>query len=383
MRPAAPARSSAWPLAWVWIGLIVYASLHPFTGWRWPVPPPGQSAWMLLWLPAPHSSRFDLWGNFLAYLPLGCLVTIARLRGGEATGAAAARTLATGALLSLGMEWLQILLPLRAPSRIDWALNAAGTACGIALAWLLHGLGALRRWQRVREGWLVPHGTGGLALLLFWPVGLLFPTPLPFALGQGLVRLAEQLDAALVGTAFEGWAEIPTPEGPLAPGLEVLTIALGLLAPCLVGFVMSRRLWQRLVLLAGALLIGLTATTLSTALNFGPEHALTWIAPSLHTGLMLAVLLGTVLALLPRRLTAALGLVALTTLLALVNQIGADPYFAESLRDWEQGRFIRFHGLAQWVGWLWPLAAMLFLIARAVDPGEPGTRAQRSASTLR
>ena len=25
-----------------------------------------------------------------------------------------------------------------------------------------------------------------------------------------------------------------------------------------------------------------------------------------------------------------------------------------SLQAWEQGRFIRFHGLAQWVGWLWP-----------------------------
>lgn len=371
MRSDPTTRSSAWPLAWVWIGLIVYASLHPFIGWRWPTPAAGQPMWMLLWLPWTHSSRFDLWGNFLAYLPLGCLVMIARLRGAESPAAAALRTLATGTLLSLGMEWLQILLPLRAPSRIDWALNSAGTACGIASTWLLHSLGALRLWQRVRESWLVPHGASGLALLLFWPVGLLFPTPLPFALGQGLSRFVAQLDAALVDTAFEGWAEVPTPDGPLAPGLEMLTIALGLLAPCLIGFVMSRRLWQRLVLLGGALLIGLTATTLSTALNFGPEHALTWIAPSLRTGLTLATVLGLVLALLPRRLTAALGLVALTALLALVNQIGADPYFAESLRDWEQGRFIRFHGLAQWVGWLWPLAALLFLIARTVEASPP------------
>ena len=29
---------------------------------------------------------------------------------------------------------------------------------------------------------------------------------------------------------------------------------------------------------------------------------------------------------------------------------------------WEQGRFIRFHGLARWVGWLWPYLAMVWLL---------------------
>ena len=48
----------------------------------------------------------------------------------------------------------------------------------------------------------------------------------------------------------------------------------------------------------------------------------------------------------------------------LVAQAPSDPYFAESLLAWEQGRFARFHGLAQWVGWLWPYAAMGWLIAR-------------------
>ncbi|MCK6424357.1 MAG: VanZ family protein [Burkholderiaceae bacterium] len=366
-----PPRSSAWPVAWVWIGLIVYASLHPFGGWHWPHGSDARAWWEMFRLPAPHSSRFDLWGNFLAYLPLGALVAIARLRDGHRRLPAGLHALAVGVLLSLLMEQLQHLLPLRAPSRIDWALNSAGTAVGAGAALLLEALGALRLWQRVREGWLVPHGATGLALLLFWPVGLLFPTPLPFAQGQGLARLADWLEETLAGSAFEGWVRLPSPEGPLPPGLELLAIALGLLAPCLVGFVMTRHVWQRLLLLLGAAAIGPAAATLSTALNFGPEHAATWIGPALRGALVLALLLGCVLALLPRRLTAALGLVALTTLLALVNQIGADPYFAATLRDWEQGRFIRFHGLAQWVGWLWPLAALGFLIARLVEAPTP------------
>ena len=45
------------------------------------------------------------------------------------------------------------------------------------------------------------------------------------------------------------------------------------------------------------------------------------------------------------------------------------PYFAQSLHGWEQGRFIRFHGAAQWVGWLWPYAAIVYLLTRLAGTG--------------
>jgi 2',3'-cyclic-nucleotide 2'-phosphodiesterase (5'-nucleotidase family) len=48
-----------------------------------------------------------------------------------------------------------------------------------------------------------------------------------------------------------------------------------------------------------------------------------------------------------------------------VAQAPADPYFAASLHGWEQGRFIRFHGLAQWIGWCWPYAATLWLLRQS------------------
>ena len=63
------------------------------------------------------------------------------------------------------------------------------------------------------------------------------------------------------------------------------------------------------------------------------------------------------------QLAAALGLAVTSAGLMLVAQAPSDPYFALSLQAWEQGRFIHFHGLAQWVGWLWPLAALLWLAA--------------------
>jgi hypothetical protein len=35
-----------------------------------------------------------------------------------------------------------------------------------------------------------------------------------------------------------------------------------------------------------------------------------------------------------------------------------------TLQTWEQGQFIRFHGLIQWLGWLWPYALLLYLVNR-------------------
>ena len=64
-----------------------------------------------------------------------------------------------------------------------------------------------------------------------------------------------------------------------------------------------------------------------------------------------------------RRLAAVLGLMVLAALLALVTQAPPDAYFALSLQAWEQGRFIRFHGASQWVGWLWPYLAMAYLMS--------------------
>jgi hypothetical protein len=56
-------------------------------------------------------------------------------------------------------------------------------------------------------------------------------------------------------------------------------------------------------------------------------------------------------------------LLALSVSVSLLNQAPESPYFAQTLQAWEQGRFIRFHGLAQWLGWLWPFAAMVYLLA--------------------
>jgi hypothetical protein len=122
-------------------------------------------------------------------------------------------------------------------------------------------------------------------------------------------------------------------------------------------------------LAVGAAALTGAVLTLSTALNYGPQHAFAWRAPSTLPGLALGLVASFVLAPLPRRVVAALGLVALTALVTMVAQAPSDPYLEQSLQSWEQGRFIRFHGLAQWVGWLWPYAALGWLLRRVATRG--------------
>ena len=68
---------------------------------------------------------------------------------------------------------------------------------------------------------------------------------------------------------------------------------------------------------------------------------------------------------LPQRVSAVLLLVVLTIHLALLNDAPTSAYFAQTLLVWEQGRFIRFYGLGQWLGWLWPFATLVYVLLRA------------------
>jgi hypothetical protein len=118
------------------------------------------------------------------------------------------------------------------------------------------------------------------------------------------------------------------------------------------------------MLVLGLVVLGVAATTLSTALSFGPVHAMAWVTPWSLPALLLAAVLALASTVVQPRAAAGLGLAVMGALAVLVSQAPVDPYFAHSLQNWEQGRFIRFHGLALWIGWLWPYVAMTWLLSR-------------------
>ena len=364
--------SSASPLAVWFVALIVYASLYPFAGWR----VPGVSPFAFLTLPWPRWwTSFDLISNLFGYLPLGALVFGALVRTGSRPRLAFGLAFVGGTLLSLAMEFLQNFLPNRVSSNVDLGLNSLGTLLGAALGGLVHQRGGVERWQAARDRWFIGRSAGGLALLLLWPLGLLFPLPVPLGVGQVLAQLQEAIANVVQDTPvadwFDGWATAELERTALSPAGDFSLMALGLLAPCMVAFSITWPGWRRLVLVLVAAAVGCLGTTLSTALNFGPQHAFAWSTPQALAAMGFAMLLAALLSLAPHRVAAGLGLLASTALVAIVTQAPSDPYFAQSLQGWEQGRFIRFHGAARWVGWLWPYVVIVYLLVRLAARDEP------------
>ncbi len=355
------AKTVAWPLSLALMALIIYASLYPFAEWR------NQGISPLAFLTAPlpkYWTGFDVAVNVMGYAPLGFFLALTGLRSGHGKWAML-MALGAGMLLSLVMETLQSYLPSRVPSNVDLALNTLGVAMGASVAWALERLGALGRWSRFRERWLAPDARGALALLVLWPMALLFPAAVPMGLGQIFERLEIALAETLEGTPFLVWLPVRDIElQPLVPLAELVCVALGALVPLLLGYGVVRTLWRRAVFAVVMLAAGIAVSALSAALSYGPQHAWAWLDMPVRAGLMLATAMAVLLLPLGRRGAAALALLALAIQLGLLNQAPASAYFAQTLQTWEQGRFIRFHGLVQWLGWLWPYAALLYLLSR-------------------
>ena len=365
-------RSSAVPLAWLYAALIVYASLYPFFPWR----VPGVSPLAFLGLPWPrYWTWFDLITNLLGYIPFGGLVYGAVVRSGGRARPALFWAVVAGTGLSFAMEFTQNFVPQRVASNVDLGTNALGTLIGAGLGYGVASRGLVELWEVARDRWFIRRSAGGLALLVLWPIGLLFPLPVALGQGQVLEKVQEAIAALVDGTPlapwFEGWADVELDQAALSPGGEFALIVLGLLGPCMVAFVVARPGWRRLVLVLGAAALAGLTTTLSTALNFGPQHMLAWSTPQALAAFATAIVLAALLSVMPRRAAAGLGLMALTALVIGVAQAPSDPFFAQSLQAWEQGRFIRFYGVARWVGWLWPYAAIVYLLARLGARDEP------------
>ena len=371
-------KTSAWPLAQAYLVLIVYASLYPFTGWR----DQGIMPWIFIAAAWPkYWTWFDVISNVLGYVPVGFLLALSVARRGRRrqsgrTGNAvpmAVAVLAT-AVLSFTMESLQTYLPSRVPSNLDFVLNFAGGAIGAIVAALLDITGVVDTWSRFRGRWFVDDARGAIVLLALWPVALLFPAAVPFGLGQVSERLEAFLVEWLTDTPFLEWLPVRDVElQPLVPGAELLCVLLGVLIPTLLGFSVLRSVLQRAVCTGLIVLVGVGTTALSAALSWGPSHAWSWLSFPVQLGLGFGLLLSLPPMAVPRRGCAALVLLAGVLHLAMLNQSVASAYFANTLQTWEQGRFIRFNGVAQWLGWVWPYAVLLYVLVR-VSRADPPTK---------
>lgn len=328
------------PLALFYAGLIAYASLYPFHDWQFP----GVTPWAFVLTPLPkYWSGFDVAINMLGYIPFGLLLASAlnSVLRRPVIGA-----VLIAALFSFVMEALQNYVSPRVASNADWALNTAGAWVGACMTWAAAKMGLMRGWQRWREGRFDMGSGFVLGLLILWPLALLYPTPVPLGLGHGLGQL--------LGLQTQV----------LPHRLETLVIALGLLTPLLLAYAVTPQWTHRAVAWCLTCLAGFGVTTVTNGLSFGPEYATTWLEMPAQYGLMLGTGTGLILTLATRRFCWLLAFVSLVLQLTLQSTVALDPYFAQTLAMWEGGQFIRFYGATQWLGWLWPYAALLLVMVR-------------------
>ena len=330
--------------------LVIYASLHPFSGWRDSGAPASAflfAAWPRYW------TGFDLVTNVIAYLPLGFIwVPTLQPRHGQLLAALMAAMLC--ACLSLSLETLQNFLPSRVPSNLDFGSNSLGGLLG-ALAgarWgttLLDGgrLHALRT-RLVGEG-AMPDA--GLVLLALWLLTQLNPAILLF--GNGDLR-------SLLGPLG---LPVPLPytaeQFPLVEAGVVATntLAVGLLAGCLL-----RRARRKLVALL--LAVALAVKSFSLMVLMDSISGWSWLTPGNVAGLAAGCLLWLGASCLPGNARQALAALSLMLATVLVNLAPETPYFSAILQVWRQGHFLNFNGLTRLTSALWPFLALLWLMLR-------------------
>lgn len=341
-KPAPPPTALPRYLCIAYIILIVYASLHPFSGWRdtgLPVLSFLDAAWPRYW------TFFDLVINALAYLPLGFLLTLA-LRRLRWTAALAALIL--GSLLSFALECTQTWLPSRVPSNIDLACNTLGTGLGALLA-LWHGERLFARIAGLQRYLLAPtpHVEAGLVMLGLWLLIQLSPETLLF--GAGDLRHLLDLTPAVPYEA-QSFLVIET-------GITICNmIAVGLMARTL----MSRH-GSPYMVLAAFFSTALVIRTLAAAILIAPAEALAWLTPGANFGLLIGGALLSIMLLLPASLRLALAGLALMAGTVLVNLTPPNPYSAAALVTWKQGHFLNFNGLTRLAASLWPFLALPYL----------------------
>lgn len=329
--------------------LVIYASLHPFSGWRDLGAPP--FAWLTASWPR-YSTWFDIAVNVLGYLPFGFLwATVSLKRSGPTLSLLLVALL--GALVSMTMETLQNYLPTRVPSNLDLAGNALGTLLG-AIAGLRWGRTLLSggRLAALRERNIVPGfvGDSGLVLLGFWLLTQVNPESLLF--GNGDLRHALGIEPAM---SFEvsrfGHIEAAVAAAnAVAVGLVLATLRL------------------RIGMVFLLLLVGAAIRALAAAILVEPSEALHWITAGNTVGVAIGcAILWPATCLMPT-LRRALAGMALLLATVLVNLAPENPYLAEATMVWREGHFLNFNGLTRLLSMLWPYLALAWLLIPERDP---------------
>ena len=323
----------------VWMLLLAYASLYPF----FPLRAPPSDAVSGFFLATRQVIRSDVAFNIIAYLPLGTLGCL-YFRGSGETPHAILKATFMGALFSFVMEATQLFIPNRVASVVDLGSNSLGTLLGaLVFADPVYSL-LTRPVGELRENLVVPGawGDAGLVLLMLWALAQLNPA-LPF-FGAGDVGADVGTELAIVQSAAVAL-------GICGFGLFVSVLVQGEQGSLRVTLLLlSLALWLKFV--AGSIVLQ-------------PHFSQDWVSTGRIAGVLGGLLLFVPLRKVPRAGRIYLSLVMILAGALFAKIFGAYSPVEELLRlfRWPHGQLGSFATLTRFLHELWPLAALVFLIA--------------------
>jgi VanZ family protein len=341
--------------------LIVYASWYPFAGWR----SIGLMPWSFLFASLPYYwTWFDVLTNIVGYMPFGMLMVFAlypHVRGIWAVLLA----IVCGTLLSGLMEGIQIFLPSRVSSNLDFFTNIAGATIG-AIAGVLLSRTFLEesRLLQMRKEWFVHDAGRGLIVIGLWPLAQIYPQGYLFGLGQILPILsgwlsdwlAEPIDLA---SFFIHTQDLNAQSYWLS---ETIITACGLSGALLTFLVLLRKHAPKTSLITALAACALITKTLANALLFSPDNAFAWLTPGAKGGLLVGGMMISGLAFARPMAQRRLAIASLLMSVLFANIVPINPYFTATLQAWVQGKFLNFNGAAQFLSLAWPFFALWFLL---------------------
>lgn len=325
---------------------IAYVSLTPLSSWK----EQGLSFAEVLTAPLAQTfTGFDFTLNLLSYLIFGFLLA-SLLHHRWRPARVIAVTTASGMLLSVCMEYLQMYLPTRYSSNTDMLSNTLGALLGALLLFYL----VRYRWNvRIRElhyKWF-KHGRifdFGLALIALWLFAQSNPS-LPM-LGSVFIREVARWPFDIVPASPFSW-------------LECGEVTLNLL---LTGILLSTLLRERrhtvntLLLMLGALTL---VKFIAAALLLKSWALLIWLDSEAMLGIAAGLLLLVALLRLPHLWLLLAGALAALLYLVLLQDLllGNHPSTARRLYHWHYIHLLNYNGFSQLVILLFPLLMLAYL----------------------
>jgi VanZ family protein len=347
------ARAFSRHLAITYALLLLYASLHPLSGWQ------DKGLPLLGYLIAPWPKYFgfdDLCVNILGYIPLG-LTLVPALSWNWSRRKRVLVTTLFAMLLSFSLESLQGFLPTRISSNIDLAANTFGALLGalIGARWgraMFEPGRGLARW---RERYIADGLSGDIALILIalWLLMQLTPDQLLFTGGE-LRRLLGIAPPLPFGAdrliRFE------------AAQTASMMLALGLFARCTLRV-------SGVALVVALLFVGIGARIVASASFFIPSSPLIWLTPGVEYGLLIGIALLLCALRLPKVAQHALAGTSLLMASLLINVMPESPYSLDTAII-RRANYPNFYGLCRLVAALWPFAALAYLSVLGLWRGE-------------